>query len=158
MGDTVTAGDSGSKLTAMASRERAVSRVSKGVLAIYGGTATMIAVVLANGLGSTAQLIGQAASTLLLSSGCILVASAAPHLAKFGGRLGAMSFASFAAAGISGAVALAEMFTTYVLGSSALQSWDEPATWATGAFSLMGIALLKLAQRKQSDPPHPEGS
>jgi hypothetical protein len=151
MRDLVTAGDGDRKLDALASRERAVSRVSMGVFTLYLGTGSLIAVVLAEGIGSTAQLIGQFGATLLFSTGCILIASATPHLARFGGRVGALSLASFAAAGLSGLVAAAEMFTTYVLGSNVLQSWDEPATWAAGAFAMTGLGLLKLAQRKQRD-------
>ena len=78
------------KLTVAASRTRAVSRVSNGLMGIYGSAAGMVVVVLANGLGSTAQLIGQAGATLLFSMGCFLIASAAPHLARFGGRLGTL--------------------------------------------------------------------
>jgi hypothetical protein len=66
-----------------------------------------------------------------------------------------LSLASFAAAGIGGLLAVAEMFASSFLHLNVLQAWDEPATWASGAFALMGLALLKLAQRKQGDLAHP---
>lgn len=150
MKDLVRAGDAGTTLDPLASRARAVARVHKGVIAMYIGAGSLVVVVVGNVFGGSgvAHKTAVLAAGLVGWTGLLLVASATPHLARYGGRLGALSLASFAASGISGLVGVAEMFESFFLDSTILEPWGGWALAAAGAFAAMGAVLGKLARRK----------
>jgi hypothetical protein len=127
------------------SRERAVSRGFRGVVTAGVGWLGVMAVPVADavlGAGQTLQEVWSIGARSLVWIGVLVAASAGTHLLRYGGRRGAMAFASFAAAGACGLVAVAEQFETWFLDSSLLRGLD---TWAlAGAifFIILGALLL----------------
>lgn len=101
------------------SRERAVSRAFRGVVTAGIGWLGMMAVPVAEavlGIGQTLQEVWSIGARSLVWIAFLVAASAGTHLLRYGGRRGALAFASFAAAGACGLVAVAEQFETWVPG------------------------------------------
>lgn len=137
------------------SRERAVTRLTRGTAAIYAGGASLFAVLLADvfGLGGIGVQVAQVGSASLIWLGCILMISGVPHLVRFGTRRGILALSSFGAAGVIGLVAVAEMFESFFLDSTVLQGLDRWALAIAVVLVLFGGFLLSLgtAQSGRSD-------
>lgn len=142
------------------SRERAVRRIYKGVMTGLAGMVTMAGLVVADlsGLGAVGlQRIAQFGGALLIWTGCIVVASATPHLMRVGGRASTLALASFAGMGLCGLVAVAEMFETYFLDSHVLQGYDRWGLLGAVAFALAGGMLMNVARRRARSDERPTG-
>ena len=74
----------------------------------------MVALLVADviGVGELAQQVVQFGAASLIWIGLFVMASATPHLKRFGGKLSAMSLGAFAGMGASGLLAAAKMFET----------------------------------------------
>jgi hypothetical protein len=139
------------------SRERAVSRIFKGFVVAGIGWLGVIAVPVADFVFGASQVVQEVWSIVARSVvwvGFFVAASAGTHLLRFGGRRGALAFASFAAAGACGLLAVAEQFETWFLDTHVLQGLDIWGLGGAGLFGVLGWVLLKLdAQR--GDPGYP---
>jgi len=133
------------------SRERAVSRIFKGVVVAGIGWLSMIAVPVADfvfGASQVVQEVWSIGARSLVWLGFFVAASAGTHLLRFGGRRGALAFASFAAAGACGLLAVAEQFETWFLDTHVLHGLDIWGLAGAGLFFVLGSVLLVLdAQR-----------
>lgn len=134
------------------SRERAVTRVFRGVVTAGVGWLGMMAVPVADavlGAGQTLQEVWSIGGRSLVWIGVLVAASAGTHLLRYGGRRGAIAFASFAAAGACGLVAVAEQFETWFLDSSLLHGLD---TWGlAGAIFFIVLGALLLGGEEGGD-------
>jgi formate-dependent nitrite reductase membrane component NrfD len=140
-------------LTASASHERAVVRMYRGAVALYAGVGGLVVVVLGNvfgGAGATHKAAVVGAGSLVFA-GLLMGAMAAPHLMRFGRRFAVPALASFAIAGIAGLIGVAEIFESFFLDSTALETWGKWAVRAAGGFAVLGGVFLKLAQRSDPD-------
>lgn len=123
--------DSSTELERVRSRERAVRRVFSGV--VMGGVgfvasiATDVVLDFVFGAGQSIQEVWAIGARSLTWFGFFVAASAGTHLLRFGGRRGQLAFASLAAAGGCGMVAVAEQFETWFLDTHVLRGMD---TWA----------------------------
>jgi hypothetical protein len=152
MTNLTSTGSGGRTLTASASHERAVTRMHRGAVALYTGVGGMVVVILGNAFGG-AGVAHKAAVTgagALVFAGLLMGATAAPHLLRFGRRFAVPALASFAIAGIAGLIGVAEIFESFFLDSTALETWGKWGVRAAGGFAVLGGVLLKLAQR--NDP------
>ena len=134
------------------SRERAVSRVFKGVVVSVVGWVGVMAVPIADfvfGASQFTQEVWSIAARSLVWLGLFVAASAGTHLMRFGGRRGKLAFASIAAAGGCGLVAVAEQFETWFLDTDLLRGLD---VWGlAGAVFFFGLAMMLLRGSDQGD-------
>ena len=139
--------DSASRdLDRVRSRERAVSRIFKGAVVSVVGWLGVVAVPVADFLFGVSQVTQEVLSLAARSAvwlGLLVAASAGTHLLRFGGRRGKLAFASLAAAGGCGMVAVAEQLETWFLDSQLLRGLD---TWAlAGAVFFFVLAMILLS-------------
>lgn len=143
----------GGALTAAASHERAVVRMYRGAVSLYAGVGSLVVVLLGNvfggaGVAHKAAVVGAGS---LVFAGLLMTATAAPHLVRFGRRFTVSALICFATAGIAGVIGVAEVFESFFLESTALETWGKWAVRAAGGFAVLGGAFLKLSQRSDSD-------
>jgi hypothetical protein len=153
MRNVVSDGRDAKALTATASHERAVVRMYRGAVALYVGVGSLAVVLLGNVFGGAggahkAAVVGAGS---LMFAGLIMGAAAAPHLMRFGRRFAVPGLTCFAIAGIAGIIGVAEMFESFFLDSSALETWGKWAVRASGGFAVLGGVLLQLSQRDSPD-------
>ncbi len=135
------------------SRERAVSRVFKGVVVSGIGWIANIATTpvleFVFDASQSIQEVWAIAARSLMWFGFFIAASAGTHLMKFGGRRGKLAFASIAAAGGCGLVAVAEQFETWFLDTHLLRGLDG---WGlAGAVFFFGLAMMLLRGSHQGN-------
>jgi hypothetical protein len=133
------------------SRERAVSRIFKGVVVAGIGWLGLVGAEVADfvfGASQTVQEVWHIVARSLMWLGFFVAASAGTHLLRFGGRRGALAFASFAAAGACGLLAVAEQFETWFLDTHVLQGLDIWGLAGVVLFSVLGAVLLGLDARR----------
>ena len=138
-------GESGAEVDRVRSRERAVSRVFKGVVLSGIGWAGVMAVPIADfvfGASQPLQEVWSIAARSLFWLGFVVAATAVPHLIRYGGRRGRLAFASFAGAGACGLLAVAEQFETWFLDSHVLQGLDTLGLAGAILFIVIGFLLL----------------
>ncbi|CAN5727496.1 hypothetical protein BH23GEM11_BH23GEM11_04450 [soil metagenome] len=152
MADTVSTGLDGA-LTATASRERAVVRMYRGAVAMYTGVGSLVVVLLGNVFGGAgvAHRAAVVAAGSLVFAGLVIGATAVPHLMRFGQRFAVPALGCFAVAGIAGLIGVAEVFESFFLNSTALETWGKWAIRAAGGFAVLGGVFLKLSQRSEPD-------
>jgi len=134
-----------SDLERVRSRERAVSRVSKGVGVSVVGWLGMVAVPVADFVFGASQLTQEVWSIAARSAvwlGIFVAASAGTHILRFGGKRGKLAFASLAAAGGCGMLAVAEQFETWFLDTQFLRGLDVWGLAGALVFFVLAIALL----------------
>lgn len=125
------------------SRERAVSRIVKGVIVAGVGWLGLIAGELALGFSQFAQQVSSVGARSLVWLGLLVAASAGTHLLRFGGRRGVLAFASFAAASACGLLAVAEQFETWFLDTHSLRGLDVWGLAGAGVFGVLGWVLFR---------------
>ena len=137
---TTTDDTSSMELDHARSRERAVSRVFTGVVtsgigwvATFATTAVLEFVFDAS---QSFQEVWSIGARSLLWLGFFIAATAGTHLLRFGGRRGQLAFASVAAAGGCGLLAVAEQFETWFLDTHYLRGLD--------VWGLAGVALFMV--------------
>jgi hypothetical protein len=151
MSDVVTSGRKA--LTAAASHERAVARMYRGAVALYTGVGSLMVVLLGNVLGGAgvahkAAVVGAGA---LVFAGLVMGATAAPHLLRFGRRFAVPALVCFAVAGAAGLMGVAEVFESFFLDSTALETWGKWGVRAAGGFAVLGAGFMRLSQRQDPD-------
>jgi len=149
---------SSTDLALLASRERAVSRIFKGVVLTGAGWTAMVGLLVADLIGVGGEFVQQvvqfgAASSIWI--GMFVMASATPHLKRFGGKLSAMSLAAFAGMGASGLLAAAEMFETSFLGTGFLTGLDRLGLVGVVLFALLGWIFMEVDRRGRTDAEEP---
>jgi hypothetical protein len=142
-------GRDGRALTATVSHERAAVRMYRGAVALYAGVGSLAVIVLGNvfggaGVAHKAAVVGAGS---LMFAGLVIGATAAPHLMRFGRRFTVPALACFAIAGIAGLVGVAELFESFFLESSTLETWGKWAVRASGGFAVLGGVFLRLSHR-----------
>ena len=138
------------------SRDRAVSRVVKGVVVGAIGWTGLIAVPVADflfGASQTFQELLSIGSRSLVWLGVFIAASAGTHLLRFGGRRGVMAFASFAAAGVCGLIAVGEQLETWFLDTDFLSGLDLWGLVGAVVFIFLGLSLLRESAAGVADTP-----
>ncbi len=128
------------------SRERAVSRITKGVwVSVIGavGVATVPIADFVFGAGQLTQEVWSIAARSLVWLGVFVAASAGTHLLRFGGKRGKLAFASLAAAGGCGIVAVAEQFETWFLETQFLRGFDVWCLAGALVFFVLAMVLLQ---------------
>lgn len=127
------------------SRERAVSRITKGVWVSMTGWVGVVAVPIGDfvfGASQLTQEVWSIAARSLVWLGVFVAVSAGTHLLRFGGRRGKLAFASLGAAGGCGIVAVAEQFETWFLDTQILRGLD---VWGlAGALVFFVLAMVLL--------------
>ncbi|HIE61434.1 MAG TPA: hypothetical protein EYQ02_07230 [Microbacterium sp.] len=148
---------SSTELALLASRERAVNRIFKGVVLTGAGWTAMVALLVADviGVGELAQQVVQFGAASLIWIGLFVMASATPHLKRFGGKLSAMSLGAFAGMGASGLLAAAEMFETSFLGTGFLTGLDRWGLVGVVFFALLGWIFMEVDRRGRADAEEP---
>jgi hypothetical protein len=140
-------------LTASASHERAVVRMHRGAVTMYAGVGTLVVVLFGNvfggaGVAHNAAVIGAGA---LAFAGLTMGATAAPHFMRFGRRFSLAALTCFGIAGIAGLIGVAEIFESFFLDSTRLQTLGKWAVRAAGGLAVAGSAFLTLAQRRTQE-------
>jgi hypothetical protein len=137
------------ELERVQSRQRAVSRIYKGIGVSAVGWFGLVGVPVADFLFGASQFTQEAwsiAARSLVWLGVFVAASAGTHLLRFGGRRGKLAFASLAAAGGCGLVAVAEQFEAWFLDTQLLRGLDvwglAGAAGSAGSVSVPCYALV----------------
>ena len=143
--------NSSTKMDRVRSRERAVSRVFKGVVVSgIGWVANIMTTAVLEfvfGASQSVQEVWAIGARSLMWLGFFVAASAGTHLLRFGGRRGQWAFASVAAAGACGLLAVAEQFETWFLDTHYLRGLD---VWGlAGVVLFFGLAMVLL----KGEPP-----
>lgn len=128
------------------SRERAVSRIFKGVVVAGVGWAGLMAVPVADFLFGASQTLQEAwaiGARAFVWLGVLVAASGGTHLWRFGRRRGVLAFASFAAAAAGGLLAVAEQFETWFLDTHVLRGLDVWGLAGAIVFIVLGSLLLR---------------
>ena len=128
------------------SRERAVTRITRGVGVSVVGWLGIVAVPVADfvfGASQFTQEVWSIAARSLVWVGVFVAASAGTHLLRFGGRRGKLAFASLAAAGGCGMVAVAEQFEAWFLDTEFLRGLDLWGLAGALVFFVLGMVLLR---------------
>ena len=132
--------NSSMELDRVRSRERAVSRVFKGVVVSgIGWVANIMTTAVLEfvfGASQSVQEVWAIGARSLMWLGFFVAASAGTHLLRFGGRRGQWAFASVAAAGACGLLAVAEQFETWFLDTHYLRGLD--------VWGLAGVVLFMV--------------
>lgn len=153
---TAASNRAGTDLDRIQSRERAVSRVLKGVIVTGIGWAGIIAVPVADfifGLSQPAQEVLSIGARSLVWIGLLVAATAGTHLLRFGGRRGVLAFGSFAGAGAFGLLAVAEQLETWFLDTHVLTGLDRWSLAGAVILFLAGWMLLPRAPHGDSGEP-----
>ena len=148
MHDTPSPKDEATQVDASESRGVAVQRLARGTTAVYGGAAGFAGGVIADlaGVGGAAVQVVQFGAALLIWLGCVMMATGVPHLMRFGTRRSVAALLSFAVAGVTGLVAVAEMFESFFLDSAVLAGLDEWALLSAVILVVLGGVLLNQAE------------
>lgn len=138
---------SSTELDRVRSRERAVRRGLAGVVMVGVGSVASIATTMVLefvfGAGQSVQEVWAIGARSLTWLGFFVAASAGTHLLRFGGRRGQLAFASLAAAGGCGMVAVAEQFETWFLDTHVLRGMDTWALVGVVFFVVLAAVLLQ---------------
>ena len=141
------------ELALVASRERAVSRIFKGVVLSVAGWGTMVGVLISEflGVGDFVQQLAQFGAASLIWIGLFVMGSATPHLRRFGGKFSGISLACFAGMGAGGLLAAAEMFETSFLGTGYLTGLDNWGLAGVVFFAVLGWIFLEVDRRSDGE-------
>lgn len=144
---TTADGGSSRELDRVRSRERAVRRMFAGVVmagvGFVANIATTLVLEFVFGAGQSVQEVWAIGARSLTWLGFFVAASAGTHLLRYGGRRGQLAFASLAAAGGCGMVAVAEQFETWFLDTQFLRGWDTWALVGVVIFVVLAVGLLQ---------------
>ena len=139
------------ELDRVRSRERAVRRVFTGVVMAGIGSVANIATTavleFVFGASQSVQEVWATGARSLVWLGFFVAASAGTHLLRFGGRRGPLAFASVAAAGVCGLLAVAEQFETWFLDTHILRGLDRWGLAGACIFIVLAVILLTLDAR-----------
>lgn len=143
-----TVDDRSSVLDGIRSRKRAVSGIYKGYIAWGIGMVGLIAstpvVESVFGASQFVERMWSIGARSLVWLGFLIAATAGiRHLRRFGGRRGVLAFASFAAAGACGLLAVAEQIETLFLDTQILRGLDIWGLAGVGVFGVLGGWLLR---------------
>jgi len=143
-----TVGDSASmELDRARSRERAVRRVFTGVVMAGIGSVATIATTagfeFVFGASQFVQEVWAIGARSLVWLGFFVAASAGTHLLRFGGQRGRLAFASVAAAGACGLLAVAEQCETWFLDTHYLRGLDTWGLAGVVVFMVLGAVLMR---------------
>lgn len=134
------------ELDRVQSRDRAVRRVFTGVvisgIGWVSNIATTVVLEFVFGASQSFQELWAVGARALVWLGFFVAATAGTHLLRFGGRRGQLAFASVAAAGGCGLLAVAEQFETWFLDTEYLRGLD---VWGlAGAVVFMVLAAVLI--------------
>ena len=137
------------------SREGAVRRVFTGVVMVgIGSVANVATTAVLEFLFGASQSFQEAwaiGARSLMWLGFFVAATAGTHLRRFGGRRGLWAFASVAAAGACGLLAVAEQFETWFLDTHYLSGLDIWGLAGVVLFMVLAVVLLG-GDAARSDP------